>query len=70
MWITTVCWEVIITIIMLCAGGYDGNRLDSILQFEGESQQWEEIGQLRLKRSVHAASIINIDKIAAYLNCD
>ena len=55
---------------MLCAGGWDGNRLDSILQFDGETQQWEEIGQLRLKRSYHAMSVININKIAAYLNCD
>ena len=53
-----------------CAGGYDENRLDSILQFDGESQQWEEIGQLRLNRSFLAASVININKIAAYLNCD
>ena len=64
-----VCWEVVWTIIMLCAGGYDGNFLDSILQFDGETQQWKEIGQLRRKRDFHAASVVNINKIAAYLNC-
>ena len=56
--------------ICVCAGGLDGNLLDSILQFDGETQQWEEIGQLRLKRFYHAASVININEIAAYLNCD
>ena len=68
--ITTVCWEVVITISLYYAGGYNGNSLDSILQFDGETQQWEEIGQLRLKRSYHAMSVINIHKIDAYLNCD
>ena len=63
-------WEVVILISMFCAGGYNGNYLDSILQFDGETQQGEEIGQLRLKRSWHAASVININRIAAYLNCD
>ena len=56
---------------MFCAGGRDGTSImDNILQFDGESQQWEEIGQLRLKRVYHATSVININKIAAYLNCD
>ena len=68
LYVATVSWEVIITIII--AGGWDGNYLDSILQFDGETQQWKEIGQLRLKRGYHAASIVNINKIAAYLNCD
>ena len=68
--ITTVCWELVRTIIMLCAGGWDGNPLDSILRFDGETQQWEEIGKLRMKRYYHATSVININKIAAYLNCD
>ena len=63
-------WELVITITILCAGGNDGNHLESILQFDGETQQGEEIGQLRLKRSWHAASVININRIAAYLNCD
>ena len=65
-----MCRELVITISLYYAGGWDGNILDSILQFDGESQQWEEIGQLRLKRSYHAMSVININKIAAYLNCD
>ena len=66
----TVSWELVRTIIMLCAGGWDENSLDSILQFDGETQQWEQIGQLRLKRYFHATSVININEIAAYLNCD
>ena len=61
---------MVITISLYCAGGFDVNPLDSILRFDGESQQWEEIGQLRLKRNYHAASVININMIAAYLNCD
>ena len=65
-----MCRELVITISLYCAGGWDGNRMDSILQFDGESQQWEEIGQLRLKRNNHATSVININKIAAYFNCD
>ena len=68
--ITTVSREVVRTIIMLCAGGYDGSFLDSILRFDGETQQWKEIGKLRMKRYYHATSVININKIAAYLNCD
>ena len=70
MLITTVCRELVITITMFCAGGWDVSSLDSILQFDGETQQWKEIGQLRLKRYYHATSVININKIAAYLNCD
>ena len=65
-----MCREVVVTITLFPVGGWDGNRLDSIMQFDGETQKWEEIGQLRIKRSYHAASIININKIAAYLNCD
>ena len=70
-----MCWEVVITIQLFnytvyCAGGSDGNRMDHIFQFDGDSQLWEEIGQLRLKRSYHAMSVINIHKIDAYLNCD
>ena len=68
--ITTVCRELVIITIMFCAGGYDGNILDSILEFNSESEQWKEIGKLRLKRAFHAASVININKIAAYLDCD
>ena len=54
------------------AGGADeyGNFLDNILQFDGESQQWEEIGQLKQKRGYHATSVINITEIDTYLNCD
>ena len=70
LYVATVCWEGIITITMFCAGGEYGNGLDSILQFDGETQQWEEIGQLRQKRAGHAHSIININNIAAYLNCN
>ena len=40
---------------------------DSILQFDGESQEWKEIGKLRQKRNAHATSIININKIEPYL---
>ena len=67
---------MVITISLYYAGGLDieisiyGNSLDSILQFDGETQQWEEIGQLRLKRNYHAKNVININEIAAYLNCD
>ena len=57
-----------------CAGGHEenqyGNKLDSILQFDGESQQWEEVGQLKQKRGYHATSVINITEIDTYLNCD
>ena len=72
MLITRVCWKVVITIItMFCAGGDDSNSiLDTILQFDGETEQWVEIGQLRLKRYYHASSVININQIAAYLNCN
>ena len=53
------------------AGGYDfENFLDSILQFDGDSQQWEEIGHLRQIRGYHATSVINITEIDTYLNCD
>ena len=54
------------------AGGADeyGNVLDNILQFDGDSQQWEEIGHLKQKRGYHATSVINITQIDAYLNCD
>ena len=54
------------------AGGEDvyGNFLDNILQFDGESQQWQEIGQLRQIRGYHATSVINITEIDTYLNCD
>ena len=57
---------------MICAGGLDASiaTLDSILQFDGETQQWVEVGQLRLKRYSHASSVINIAQIDAYLNCD
>ena len=52
---------------MFCAGGRDHpSIMDNILQFDGESQQWEEIGKLSKKRYYHAASVININKIAAY----
>ena len=57
--------------VMFCVGGWDYRSLDldSILQFDGETEQWEDIGQLRTKRYSHAASAININKIAAYLKC-
>ena len=56
---------------MFCAGGRTGiSDLDNILQFDGETQQWVEVGQLRLKRYHHATSVININQIDAYLNCD
>ena len=62
--------------VMFCAGGlnlaggWDYTSLDSILQFDGETEQWNEIGQLRTKRYSHAMSVVNINKIAAYLKCD
>ena len=62
--------------VMFCVGGWDYRgwdyvgSLDSILQFDGETEQWEDIGKLRTKRFSHAASVININKIAAYLKCD
>ena len=54
------------------AGGADeyGIFLDKILQFDGDSQQWEEVGQLKQKRGYHATSVINITEIDTYLNCD
>ena len=62
--------ELVITTSVFRAGEVDSSgTLDSILQFDGETQQWEEIGQLRQKRAGHAHSIININNIAAYLNC-
>ena len=62
--------ELVITTSVFRAGEVDSSgTLDSILQFDGETQQWEEIGQLRQKRAGHALSIININNIAAYLNC-
>ena len=62
--------QVVLTTSMFRAGEVDSSgTLDSILQFDGETQQWEEIGQLRQKRAGHAHSIININNIAAYLNC-
>ena len=65
-----MCRELVITITMFCAGGWDVNFLDSILQFDGKTEQWNQIGHLRMKRYAHATSVININKIAAYLNCD
>ena len=63
--------QVVLTTSMFRAGEVDSSgTLDSILQFDGESQQWEEIGKLNKKRYYHAASVININKIAAYFNCD
>ena len=58
--------------VMFCVGGWDYRSLDldSILQFDGETEQWKNIGQLRTKRYYHAMSVVNINKIAAYLNCD
>ena len=58
--------------VMFCVGGWDyrGLDLNSILQFDGETEQWKNIGQLRTKSFSHAASVININKIAAYLKCD
>ena len=56
---------------MFCAGGWiGGNDMDNILQFDGVTQQWVEIGHLRLKRYSHATSVINITQIDTYLNCD
>ena len=56
---------------MFCVGGwwYVGS-LDSVMQFDGETEQWENIGQLRTKRYYHAMSVVNINKIAPYLKCD
>ena len=58
--------------LMFCAGGKDSiiGPLDNILQFDGETQQWVEVGQLRQKRYSHASSVINITQIDAYINCD
>ena len=62
---------MVLTTSMFRAGGADNSGyLDSVLQFDGETQQWEEIGQLRQKRAGHGLSIININNIAAYLNCN
>ena len=56
---------------MFCAGGWIGGFfIDNILQFDGETQQWVEIGQMRLRRYHHASSVINITQIDAYLNYD
>ena len=44
--------------------------MDSILEFDGESQQWVEVGQMRQHRIDHATSVINITQIDAHLNCD
>ena len=66
-----VVGELVITTSVFRAGEVDSSgTLDSILQFDGETQQWKEIGQMRQKRAGHASSIINTNKIAAYLNCD
>ena len=58
------------TIKFLSGGSGDGYTLDNILQFDGEFQQWDEVGQLRQSRAYHATSVLNINQIDAYLNCD
>ena len=60
---------MVITISMFCAGGHDGIRkLNNILQFDGETQQWTQIGTLKRKRHYHAASVIDVSKIEEYCN--
>ena len=50
---------------MLCsAGGYDGDEEDDraeILVWLDDEQEWEETGKMKMSRSNHAVSIIQMD---------
>ena len=52
-------------------GGFDGtNILDTILKFNGNKEEWREIGKLNQKKGYHAVSEINFNQIRAYTNCN
>ena len=52
-----------------CLGGTlaDGvTRLDSVLEFDLASQEWRQVGVLRVARGAHAASIVRVQDIQDY----
>ena len=47
---------------MLCfAGGYTGIERDEILVWLDDEQEWEVIGKMKMRRSFHAVSTIQMD---------
>ena len=51
-------------------GGADGsyNDVDTIHGFDTGTSSWNLVGNMRMKRSYHAVSLVNLEEVAAY--CD
>ena len=51
-------------------GGSDGsyNDVDTILGFDTGTSSWNLVGNMRMKRSYHAVSLVNLEDVSAYCN--
>ena len=47
---------------------WDGNLYDTILQFNSDDGSWTQVGQLKVARYDHGASVVNADDIINYCN--
>ena len=48
-------------------GGHDGIRIyNYILQYHPDSASWTQVGQMKHGRSLHGASLVDVDDIIDY----
>ena len=50
----------------ISSGGFDGDYLDEILEFEPSRGKWRLVGQMMKAREFHAISIISTEEINMY----
>ena len=52
--------------ITKCSGGYDGDRLDEIVEFSPSSGEWTVLDNMMEARYYHAVSVIEADSVLQF----
>ena len=58
--------NVIVVLLTIFPGGYDGNTFSDILRYDPESKEWTHTAALSTPRSWHAVSTLNMASLAAF----
>ena len=55
---------------MFYSGGFDVSTqgFEDILEFDGQTEQWQQIGTLKKRRYFHSTSVIDYNLIKEYCN--